>query len=189
MTIKIRAVVVVSLVVTLLISAFSGLGYLVRRALGIPTRLGMPLGFRLIGLLAPASGFALLVWLFRHRPPMDVLASTYATLTATLSKAGQRERALRKEHLVIAGPHRFVRHPLYTAAVLLLMGWWLVLDYTFLAFCAGFMAVWFSLVVAPFEVRELHALFGVEYDRYARATPPGSFPRFGGVTMREPTID
>jgi protein-S-isoprenylcysteine O-methyltransferase Ste14 len=165
------AVLIVPLFVTLLVSAVSGLGYLVGRVLGIPTRLGIPFGYRLLGLLALLLGFTLLIWLFRHRPPMDILTSTYATLTATLTREADQGPAPRAEPLVIAGPYRFVRHPLYTAVILLLAGWWLVLDVTFLAFSAAFMALWFSLVVAPVEERELRALFGEQYETYARTTP------------------
>ena len=166
-----RAIIIVPLVVTLLISAVSGLSYLIVSASGIPARIGMPLGFRLIGLLALAIGFSLLVWLFRHRPPLDILASTYTSLTGAFTNARHIQNAHRTEPLIITGPHRFIRHPLYTAAILLLAGWWLLLDYTFLLFCTGFMTLWFSLVVAPFEEHELRALFGAQYETYARTTP------------------
>ena len=168
---KIRAVLIIPLVVALLLSFFSGLGYLVGCVLGIPNRLGIPLWLRLLGLLCLSIGFAFLAWVFRHRPAMEILASTYATLASTLAGDGKPEGAPRTEPLIITGPHRFVRHPLYSAVVLLMVGWWLILDLTFLAFCAGFMALWFSLVVAPFEERELRTLFGEQYDRYTRTTP------------------
>jgi protein-S-isoprenylcysteine O-methyltransferase Ste14 len=72
---------------------------------------------------------------------------------------------------VIAGPHRWVRHPYFAAVVVLVAGWWLVLDYTFLLFAAGLLVVWFNFVVIPFEERELRALFGSPYETYARCTP------------------
>ena len=168
---KLRAVLIVPMVVTLLLSLFSGLGYLISKTLGIPIKLGIPLGFRLLGLLILLIGFAILAWVFRHRQAMMILNSTYATLVSTLAGERKSMGALRTEPLIITGPHRFVRHPLYSAAVLLMAGWWLILDLTYLAFCAGFMALWFSLVVAPFEERDLRALFGEQYDMYARTTP------------------
>ncbi|MDP2422751.1 MAG: isoprenylcysteine carboxylmethyltransferase family protein [Bacteroidales bacterium] len=165
------ALIVVPLLVGLLLYAFCGLGHLLGSALGIPARLGLPLAFRFTGLLALAVGFGILAWLFKHRSPFDVIVSTYITLTKSLTKVGLDEHAVRSEHLVITGPHRFVRHPLYSAVIILVAGWWLVLDYTFLLFCVGFLTVWFNLVVAPFEERELRALFGAQYEAYARATP------------------
>ena len=171
MSTKTRALIVVPLLVMLLLAAFSALGYLLGIALGMAVRLRLPLPLRFTGLLALALGFAILAWLFTHRRPIDVLVSTYVTLTKNLAKVGLDEHAVRSEPLVITGPHRFVRHPLYSAAIILVAGWWLVFDYTFLLFCAGFLTAWFNFVVAPFEERELRALFGAQYEAYARATP------------------
>jgi hypothetical protein len=85
LTTKTRAVLVIPLVDALLLSVFSGLGYLLGRTPGIPVGIGLPLGLRLVGLLVLSSGFALLIWIFRYRPPKDMLDPTHATFTATLA--------------------------------------------------------------------------------------------------------
>ena len=60
---------------------------------------------------------------------------------------------------------------MYFAVVVLFLGWWLLLDYTLLLFMALLFLLWFTLVVIRFEEQELRALFGEEYEAYARAVP------------------
>jgi protein-S-isoprenylcysteine O-methyltransferase Ste14 len=55
--------------------------------------------------------------------------------------------------------------------VVLLFGWWLVLAYTFLLFMAFFFFLWFNLVVIRFEEKELRALYGKQYETYAKTVP------------------
>ena len=166
-----RAIISIPLVVIFLFPIVSGLSYLIVSVSGIPARIGIPLGFRLIGLLILAVGFSLLAWLFRFRPPLAILASTYTSLIRAIKKTEPIQHTRRTEPLIITGPNSIIRHPLYTAASLLLLGWWLLLDYTFLLIFTGFMTLWFNLVVAPFEERELRTLFGAQYETYARTTP------------------
>jgi protein-S-isoprenylcysteine O-methyltransferase Ste14 len=55
--------------------------------------------------------------------------------------------------------------------VVLLLGWWLVLDYTFILFMAFLFFLWFNLVVIRFEEKELKALYRQEYETYATSVP------------------
>lgn len=82
-------------------------------------------------------------------------------------------------HLVTTGPYRWIRHPLYTTGVALLLAIglmaanWFILGLTLIAFAA------MRLVVVPLEERELLAKFGVEYSAYMQRT--GRFiPRLSG---------
>ncbi len=165
------AFIVVPSIVIFLVSLFCGLGYLIGSAIGIPHRLGLPFALRSGGVLFLIAGFVILRWVFRYRSPADILVSTYVTMGKTVSRARPHARVDRPEPLMVSGPHRYVRHPLYSAAILLVTGWWLVLDYSFLLLAAFFLLLWFNFVIAPFEERELKALFGVEYEAYARETP------------------
>jgi len=165
------ALIAVPLLVAFLLTVFCGLGYLIGSAVGIPQRLGLPSALRLGGLFFLAAGFIILIWVFRYRNPIDILVSTYVTMVKTVYSARPHERVQRSEPLVVTGPHRYVRHPLYSAAILLVIGWWLFLDYSFLLFAAFFLLLWFNFVVAPFEEQELKTLFGVEYESYASETP------------------
>jgi protein-S-isoprenylcysteine O-methyltransferase Ste14 len=168
---RIRALFVVLPIVALLLTALCVLGYLLCGALGIPLRFRLPGALRAVGLAILAFGLGVYIWLWRHRSPVDILVSTYVSWTKLLKGVPREDPAERSEPLVVTGPHRYVRHPLYAAAMVLVVGWWLLLDYTFLLLLAAFMFLWFDFVVAPFEERELAALFGPEYDAYAKRTP------------------
>ena len=82
------------------------------------------------------------------------------------------ETVLTKEQheLVQHGPYRWIRHPLYTLGVLLLLAEglmlasWLVLLFALVAF------VVFRFVVVPIEERQLELRFGDGYRRYRQTT-------------------
>ena len=69
------------------------------------------------------------------------------------------------------GPYRYVRHPLYSDVVLMLLGWWLLLDYSFLLVSTLLLLLWFEFVVTRFEERELRVIFGDDYEEYTRRVP------------------
>ena len=82
------------------------------------------------------------------------------------------ETVLTKERheLVTGGPYRFVRHPLYTTGLLLLLaldlmaGSWLVLLATAVAF------VMLRVLVIPREAQALQTKFGARYCAYMQTT-------------------
>ncbi len=150
---------------------FTTLGYCAVSVFGIPIRLHIPAGMRIAGLGVLSLGFAFMVWLYRYRSPIEVLTSTYVTMRKAIMRMPMEETSSRKESLILQGPQRHVRHPLYFAVIVLLLGWWLLLDYTILLFITVFFFLWFTLVVIRFEEKELKALFGEEYEAYARAVP------------------
>jgi len=168
---KTRAVIIVPLVVFTVVVAFFGLSYLLTIAFQIPPTLSFPIPIRLIGLLTLLSSSLYFGWFFRYRKPLDILISTYVSF----SKVGRRnrleDRSFRTEPLVVKGPYRHVRHPLYFGVVLLVLGWWLLLDYSFLLVSTILLLMWFNFVVAPFEEKELRAIFGEDYERYAEGVP------------------
>ena len=55
--------------------------------------------------------------------------------------------------------------------VVLLLGWWLLLDYTFLLLSTVLSLLWVNFVVAPFEEKELKAIFGEQYEQYTKEVP------------------
>lgn len=147
------------------------LGYLLTIIFGIPFSLSLPLAVRWFGLLLIASDLFFFRWLFRYRKPIDVILSTYATVLKAARRARLEERAGRTETLIVVGPYKYVRHPLYFGVVLLVLGWWLLLDYRFLLFSAVLLLIWFNFVVTAFEEKELRAIFGQEYAQYSRDVP------------------
>jgi protein-S-isoprenylcysteine O-methyltransferase Ste14 len=166
-----RAWIVVPAVIGTLTGTFGVTGYFTTAALGLPQRLDMPLGLRAAGLGLLLLGAGLMTWILRYRRPVQVVASTYETMRKAVRKRVADSIGPRSEPLIVAGPQRLVRHPMYLAVVLLWLGWWLTLDYTLLLFVALFFCLWFNLVVIPFEERELRALCGNRYEEYARSVP------------------
>ncbi|GIE94813.1 methyltransferase family protein [Paractinoplanes rishiriensis] len=91
--------------------------------------------------------------------------------------AGTPAPVAETEHLVVGGPYRFVRNPMYVAVVLAIVGQTLLLGswaLTWYAVVAGAAMVAF---VKLYEEPRLAARFGAEYAEYRRAVP-GWWPRF-----------
>lgn len=137
----------------------------------MPVSFAFPLEVRLLGLVVVALGFALLGWLFKYRKPIEIIVSTYLTFLKAGRKVRLGDQEGRTESFVINGPYRYVRHPLYLSVVMLVLGWWLLLDYSFLVFSATLLSLWFNFVVIPFEEEELRAIFGGQYEKYSKEVP------------------
>jgi protein-S-isoprenylcysteine O-methyltransferase Ste14 len=163
--------ILVSLIVLVVIAVSIALGYLICIIIGIPSSFGFTLPLRLFGVCVLASGFILLGWLFKFRKPVDILVSTYVTITKVTSGVPFDDSSGRTETLVVQGPYKYARHPLYFDVVVLMVGWWLLLDYSFLLLSAILLLLWFNYVVAPFEEKELKAIFGEQYERYSNEVP------------------
>ena len=171
MGLKRQAIIVVPLVISVLACTFGILGYFLEIAFGIPGRLGMPPALRVAGVGVLAFGFFFMGWLFRYRKPSEILVSTCVTMRKLIGWTRLEDASTRTEPLILQGPQRHVRHPLYFAVVALLLGWWLVLDCTLLLFMSFFFCLWFNLVVIRFEEKELLALYGQEYETYVKSVP------------------
>jgi protein-S-isoprenylcysteine O-methyltransferase Ste14 len=73
--------------------------------------------------------------------------------------------------VVAAGPYRWVRNPIYLAAILIVAGEaWLFMSPRLLIY-AGAMAVFFHLFVTGYEEPTLRRRFGSTYLEYGRAVP------------------
>ena len=171
MSTKRQALIVVPLIISLLGTVFGVLGYFMGEALGVPSRLHPPAVLRASGGIVVAFGFIVLGWLLRYRKPVEILVSTYVTMRKAIRRTRPDDASARTEPLVLQGPQRHVRHPLYFAVVVLFLGWWLVLDYTFLLFMAFLFFLWFNVVVIRFEEKELKALYREEYETYTKSVP------------------
>lgn len=163
--------ILVSLIVLVVFTVSIALGYLICIVIGIPSSFGFMLPLRLFGVFVLASGSISLGWLFKFRKPVDILISTYVTITKVMSGVPFDDSSGRTETLVIQGPYKHVRHPLYFDVVVLMVGLWLLLDYSFLLLSAILLLLWFNYVVAPFEEKELKAIFGEQYKRYSNEVP------------------
>ena len=110
-------------------------------------------------------------WLFRHRSPAKMIVSTYVTLSKLFRRTPVAEPAGRTEPLVLAGPQRYVRHPLYFGVIIIVLGFALLSTYAFVLIATVIILLWFRFVMIPFEERELCALFGDQYRKYMHETP------------------
>jgi protein-S-isoprenylcysteine O-methyltransferase Ste14 len=171
MGLKLRALFVVPCLILTLCSLFGLAGYFLGRICGIPDSFHFPWIVHVLGAIVLAAGFAMIAWIWRYRKPVDILVSTYVTIYKNVRRTPPENPSARTEPLVLEGPQRYVRNPMYFAVVLLWLGWWLVADCTFLLLMAFFFFLWFNLVVIRVEERELRALYGEEYEKYARAVP------------------
>jgi protein-S-isoprenylcysteine O-methyltransferase Ste14 len=114
------------------------------------------------GLVLVLGGGSLWLWAFR-------------SLGAKRAMGKELFRAKSESKLVTDGVYAWTRNPLYVAATILFIGWFLVLRWTPLAFLTVLFAVHFVLV-AKWEERELRERFGPEYEAY-RARVPLFLPR------------
>jgi protein-S-isoprenylcysteine O-methyltransferase Ste14 len=72
---------------------------------------------------------------------------------------------------VAVGPYRWVRNPMYVAALLVVVGEaWLFRPLPLLEYAAA-MALFFHLFVIGYEEPTLHRTFGENYAEYRRAVP------------------
>ena len=158
-------------VIIAIVSSLFALSYLITILLGLPAILNLPLAVSLAGVPLVLVGLAWMVWTFRNRNPAEVILSTYITLTKLFGKALVSDRAGRTEPLVVSGPQKYTRNPLYFGIVVMMFGWALYGEYTFVFVATIVLLIWFGLILIPFEERELHVLFGEQWGRYAQETP------------------
>jgi protein-S-isoprenylcysteine O-methyltransferase Ste14 len=167
---KAGLVLLVALILFIVSLAFI-IGYLVVLLLNIPIRLGLPFPFFILGIAVLAAAALLLAWFFKFRRIGDVAVSTYVTVRKAIKGIPFEEPLGRVEQLVVVGPYKYVRHPLYFNVILLTVGWWLVLDFTFIIFGGAFLFLWFYFFLEDLEEKELRLLYGEAYAEYAREVP------------------
>ncbi len=117
------------------------------------SQVGLPLWVRWLGVALMALCLPLFYWIF-----------------SSLGKNVTKTVAIRQEHsLVISGPYRWVRHPLYTAGFLFFVGLsllsanWFILLLILLTFAILMMRT-------PIEEAKLIERFGDEYRQYMKGT-------------------
>lgn len=130
----------------------------------------LPWAVRLIGCIPLGYAAVMLGWVVRFRGPRAMVESTWITFLKLARRIPVSEPGGRTEPLVVAGPYRLVRHPLYSGVDGLTFGIALLVVHPWALLGAIALALWFLLVLAPFEERELVALFGPAYREYMRRT-------------------
>lgn len=154
-----------------LVAGLFALSYLISVLLGLPSSFALPPPVTLLGGAVFVAGLAMAVWTFTVRRPDQMILSTYATIAKALRRAPGAGMAGRTEPLVVRGPQRYTRNPLYFGVVLAVLGWGVFAASPSLLVAALVFLVWFVLVLIPYEERELKALFGEEWVKYSDETP------------------
>jgi protein-S-isoprenylcysteine O-methyltransferase Ste14 len=96
--------------------------------------------------------------------------------------AGAEENRV-PQRLVVEGPYRYVRNPLYATDFALILGTALLANKLFLILLAALYAAQLALQL-PLEERELRRRFGLSYARYCRLVPR-FIPRLRPVRQRD----
>ena len=166
-----KALVVAVPTIALILGGIFAASYFASALLGLPSSLGLPPTARVFGAALIVAGIAFAGWVFRYRTPADMIVSTYSTFTKLVGLIPMAESSDRTEPLVVAGPQRYTRNPLYFGVVLVAFGWGLLGGATYVLLGSALLFAWFRLVLVPFEERELAALFGEQYERYRDEVP------------------
>jgi protein-S-isoprenylcysteine O-methyltransferase Ste14 len=166
-----RAIAIGAPLIATMVFALFGVSFLLSTILGFPFSLGLPIVVRVVGVAIALAGFAVIAWTFKNRSPAIVIVSTYITLTKALKGIPIAEKAGRTEPLILSGPQKYTRNPLYFGVVVMVLGWAILTSYSFVFVATIVILLWFSIVIIPFEERELRALFGEEWRRYSEETP------------------
>jgi len=114
--------------------------------------------------------------------PLPVLAATGLpiALIGGFVRAYASGFIVKNQQLATDGPYRFVRHPLYSGNILLVVGlaiagsrWW--------ALPVAVLFFWFYYPAAiEYEDRKLRGIFGTAWEQWAARTP-ALVPRFGSI--------
>jgi len=167
----VRAIAVAAPIIGALILALFAASYLISVLLGFPASLGLPTIVRYLGGAVALLGVAMAAWAVKARGAASMIVSTYVTFAKAIRWTPASEMAGRTEPLVISGPQKYTRNPLYFGVVVTVLGWALAGTSSFVFVATVILLLWFTLVMIPMEERELRALFGEEWVRYSEGTP------------------
>jgi len=151
-------------VILLVVGGFYAVAYSVTALVGLPPFLGFPLAVRSAGGALVLLGLAVAGWVFSYRSPAVMMASTYVTLRKLIGGTPVEEKSEREEPLVVEGLQKYTRNTLYFGILVGVFGWGLATASTCVLIWSAFLALWFGVILIPFEERELRALFGKQYD-------------------------
>jgi protein-S-isoprenylcysteine O-methyltransferase Ste14 len=71
--------------------------------------------------------------------------------------------------LIVRGPHKYVRNPMYLGVLSVVFGWVVLFRSPEILSYAAVVALMFHLVVLVIEEPSLRRLFGAEYEEYCRS--------------------
>lgn len=157
--------------ITLLVYLLLSLGALIVQSLGISPGFAPQLQFRILGEIFICIGVTISIWVVLARGARNMLVSTGVTFIKLFGRFSIREIGGRNEQLVISGPQKYTRNPLYLGAIISFLGWSLMINSTSFVVGTCLVTIWIVLIQIPFEERELRALFGKDYINYSSTVP------------------
>ena len=167
----VKAILIAGTAIYLIIWGLFYLSSLVTFLLGLPTHLNMQLTMQLLGGAVLFSGVGLVLWLLKYRNPATMIISTYFTFVNMFTRTSISQVGGRFEPLVVSGPLKYIRHPLYLGAAVSFLGWGMLIGSTSMLIGVLFVFLWFRFVQIPFEEKELRTIFGERYDKYSKEVP------------------
>ncbi len=121
------------------------------------------------------------IWLFRYAGCVLITLGGIGLLDSfarfAVQGVGTPAPVFPTRHLVVSGPYRFIRNPMYAAVVGTILGQGLILGNVALLEYAAFVWLAFHLFVLLYEEPILKADFGSEYGAFC-AQVPRWIPRF-----------
>jgi protein-S-isoprenylcysteine O-methyltransferase Ste14 len=112
--------------------------------------------------------------------PVLAVAGLALALAGTLVRLYASGFINKNEELATDGPYRFVRHPLYTGNILLVLGF-AIAGSTWWALPLALLFFWFYYPTAiEYEDRKLRRIFGASWEQWGAHTP-ALVPRFGAT--------
>jgi protein-S-isoprenylcysteine O-methyltransferase Ste14 len=114
---------------------------------------GRPGLWNLIGLIPAATGLAMIAWALRLH---------------FIRRTGIWELEPVPRQMLVKGPYRFSRNPMYLLELIMWLGWAIFYGSTAVLLAFGLWWIVFALIIIPREERQLEARFGETYLDYKR---------------------
>jgi protein-S-isoprenylcysteine O-methyltransferase Ste14 len=117
---------------------------------------GLPGGWNLIGFLPIGAGLATIVW---------------ALSLHFVSAERGWELEMTPSYLLVRGPYRFTRNPMYVAAFAIWFGWTVFYGSALVLAALAVILIAMEFAVVPFEEHRLEQRWGDAYREYRRQVP------------------
>ena len=160
-----------ALIIIIFLSLVTIFSFIVWNRLGLPEG-PVRLELALVGVLLVFAGITGIVWVYLKFPPIAMLSLTIKSLpgevAALIGVYRPPSRCTSTFKIVVEGPYRCTRHPLYSSALLVFTGLGLIKHPFLLASAllyAGYM------VIATAEERYLELVTCGEYSRAMKGVP------------------
>ena len=163
-TLLIKSILVAGGIIGAILLGLTTLASIVAGLLQLPLHLGLQRALGLAGVALFIAGLGLAAWLLKYRNPLTMIVSTYFTFVKMLTHSPISKIEGRTEPLVVRGPQRYVRNPLYLSALLAFLGWAFLMDST-----SSLIGVGLHLPVAKAGADSIRgagarAIFGEQYE-------------------------